>query len=99
MKEALYAGMKYTGGRQYWPISNFATNEVAHKLAGQFENVEMIPVYDIYANGKTALLFDNHEVVYRDDDHLTINGVRLAMALIEKAILKATARTEHETSK
>ena len=99
MKVALYSGMKYSGGRQYWPIKNFSTNDVAHKLARQFQNVDVIPIYDIYANGKSALLFDDRECVYRDNDHLTLYGVRLAVEPIEKAVLQATSEGRHDASK
>lgn len=94
MKIALYSGMRYTGGRKYWPVKNSSTNDIAHRFAGKFQNVDIIPVQNVYMSGQSALLFDDRDVVYDDDDHLTISGVRLAVVPMEEAIVQATAEVQ-----
>lgn len=87
MKTAIYSGMKYTGGLQYWPAKETDTNTIAHKLADRFENVEVIPICDLYLKGDSVLLFNGRECVFRDYNHMTAEGYRIAAERINKAIV------------
>ena len=61
-------------------------------MASSYPHVSVISVYENYLDEQSALLFDDRECVYVDDDHLTSYGAKLATPQIEQAVVDATAR-------
>ena len=92
MQFAIWRGMVYTGQRQYWPAEKKSPNTLVHRIAERFPHVGVVSVHKTYENDKHALLFDDRQCVYVDNDHLTNYGAKLASGAIESAILTATER-------
>ena len=63
--------------------------QLIRSLIANYENFDLIPVYDLFANGSDVLILDGRNIVYVDDDHLTTYGARLAAPRIEQAISRA----------
>ncbi len=81
------------GMKLYLPFGNEADwqrgRKLVKRLAGEYRGCDYIPTFDLFCEDSKALVLDGKQVVYLDDDHLTIYGTRLCAARIEQKIAEA----------
>lgn len=62
-------------------------NELARRLASRYDKCEFVPLADIYmANDSEAWVLDGTQLLYADDDHLSVKGTYLAESRIKRKI-------------
>ena len=64
--------------------------QIIRELARRYQHVEVLPLHDLYAlDSKRAVVVENRNLVYYDDDHLSSYGAGKATERIKHALGKA----------
>ena len=83
------------GARRALPLGNVEAWEhgrsLTKHLAATHERCSVFPLADLYREGDGALALVGRDVVYLDDDHLTVFGTELARARLEQRIAELLA--------
>ena len=67
---------------------------IVRQLAGQYDNVRLLPTYDLYTSGERGKVLDGRTPLYLDDDHLTSQGSMLAKPRMRDALLRYFPRQQ-----
>lgn len=64
------------------------------QLASRYDNVQVLPTYDLYASREGAKVLDGRTPLYLDDDHLTSQGAMIAKPRMRDAIHRYFSRPQ-----
>jgi peptidoglycan/LPS O-acetylase OafA/YrhL len=89
------AGMRVSpqkDARVYVPASVNAVDSgpraFVRRIAEQYEYVDLLPTYDLFASESGVLALEGREAIYLDDDHLLQAGSRLIVPRLREAIVR-----------
>lgn len=65
---------------------NDGARRLVRNLADKYDNVRLLPTYDLYSTGVDATVIRGRVPLYLDDDHVTTQGARLALPRMREKI-------------
>jgi peptidoglycan/LPS O-acetylase OafA/YrhL len=79
-----------TDQQLFLPCHTLGENDGARRfvrdLANKYDNVRLLPTYDLYSSGSEAKVTSGRIPLYLDDDHVTTQGAQLALPRIRGKI-------------